>query len=61
MTYTSAQVAGQLGIARRSVQQLATYHGIGRLVTARLRLFSAADVERLRAISTGKRGRPKRS
>lgn len=58
---TSAQVAARLGIAPRTVRQLAAHHGIGTLVTPRLRLYSETDVRRLAAISTGKPGRPKRS
>lgn len=57
---TTAQVAERLGVAGRTIRDRAERYGIGTLVTARMRVFTPADVERLRPHITGKPGRPKR-
>lgn len=57
---TSAAMARALGVTPASVRRLAKQHGIGRLVTPRLRLFAPADLARLRAVSHGTPGRPRK-
>lgn len=55
---TTAEVARQLGVAPRTIRDQAARHGLGTLLTARTLVFTPAEVERLRARVTGKRGRP---
>jgi excisionase family DNA binding protein len=47
-TLTTADIARELGISPRLVRRLARQHQLGTLVTPRLRLFSAEDLERIR-------------
>lgn len=55
---TAGQVAAALGIDRRTVWRIARDNGIGEAVGPRLRLFTAADVERIRGLTHWKPGRP---
>ena len=57
---TTDQAAQWLGVTPRAVRSLATRYTLGTLVTPRLRVFTAAEFERLKTISDGTRGRPKR-
>lgn len=60
--YTSAEVARALGVAPRTIRQHCERRPeIGALVTNRLRLYSDADLERLRTLVTGTVGRPRRA
>ena len=56
---TAHQVAEHLGISPRTVRNVAARQGIGTLVTPRARLYTPADVERLRPHIRGTVGRPK--
>lgn len=56
---TSRQVSDRLGTAPKTISNVASRHGIGTLVTNRTRLYTEADVERLRQYLRGKVGRPK--
>lgn len=58
---TTAQVAERLGAPERTIRDRAKRYGLGTLATPRLRLFTEADVARLRPHITGRRGRPKRT
>ena len=57
---TTDTAAKRLGVTPRAVRALATRYTLGTLVTPRLRVFTAAEFERLKTISDGTRGRPKR-
>jgi hypothetical protein len=59
--YSTTDTATRLGIDPSRVRRLAERYGIGTKVGARAWVFTDADIERLRAISTGRAGRPKRS
>jgi hypothetical protein len=59
--YSTSDVATELGIDSSRVRRLAEKHGIGVKVNDRAWVFTDADIGRLRAISTGRAGRPKRS
>ena len=51
---TTAQVAQQLAVTPQTVNALARAHGIGTLVNPRCRMFTPADVAKLkRAMGTG--------
>lgn len=46
--YTTAQVAALLGVSDSRVRQIALTLGVGRKLSPRVRVFTAAEVERLR-------------
>ena len=54
-----AVVAGKLKRTETAIRHLAVRHGIGTLLNSRLRLFSDADVEQLKAIVKAGPGRPR--
>lgn len=56
---TATQAARALGIEPRSVRKLLQRYGLGRKLQ-REYILSPEDLETLRGISTGKKGRPKR-
>jgi hypothetical protein len=58
--YSTTDTATRLGIDPSRVRRLAEKYGIGTKVGARAWVFTDADIERLRAISTGRAGRPER-
>lgn len=58
--YTTSQVAAELGVTRSAVQKLQERYGVGRKV-GRFLVYSPEDLAKLREISTGKRGRPRRA
>jgi hypothetical protein len=59
--YSTTDTATRLGIDPSRVRRLAERYGIGTKVNDRAWVFTDADIGRLRAISTGRAGRPKRS
>jgi hypothetical protein len=59
--YSTTDTATRLGIDPSRVRRLAERYGIGTKVSARAWIFTDHDIGRLRAISTGKAGRPKRT
>lgn len=56
---TTRQVADALNIDRTHVSRLARQHGIGRTLGAATRVFTAADIEAMRAKLKPGAGRPK--
>jgi hypothetical protein len=59
--YTVAQIAGKLKKTTNAVRHAAKRHDIGTLSNPRLRLFSDADVIKLKAVLHDGRGRPRRA
>jgi hypothetical protein len=59
--YSTTDTATRLGIDPSRVRRLAERYGIGTKVGARAWVFTDEDIGRLRAISTGKAGRPQRT
>lgn len=57
---TTADVARRLGVQPVTIRAAALRHGVG-VVVAHVRLYTEADVARLRAVVPGKPGRPKAS
>ena len=57
--YSTNQVATMLGKAPVTVRKAAREHGIGRQA-GRARVFTAADIEKLRAIIREHSGRPQK-
>lgn len=57
--YTTTEAAARLGVSPQIVRLRARKNGIGRVVNARLRLFSDADLARLRAVARPP-GRPRK-
>lgn len=58
---TTAQAAEIIGIDPRSVRRLMRDHGLGRKMGPQFGMLTVAEMERIRAITPGKRGRPKRN
>lgn len=58
--HNTSNVAERLGIDPSRVRRLAQHHAIGTKVGPRSWVFTDEDVDRLRSVSTGKAGRPKR-
>ncbi len=52
---TVTEAAKTLGVSAIWARELCRDHGIGELITSRLRLLSAADVAKLRRLIGGKR------
>lgn len=58
--YSTNEAATRLGIDPSRVRRLAERYGIGQKIGPRAWVFTDGDLDRLRSISTGKPGRPKR-
>lgn len=56
---TAAQVAEQLGISTHRVAELARSRNVGTLITPRMRLFTAEDVEAMRERPVGRPAKPR--
>jgi DNA-binding transcriptional MerR regulator len=59
MPHTTREVARRLSIHPSRVRRLAERYGIGTKTDGGYLLFTDRDVDKLRARSTGKSGRPK--
>lgn len=59
--HSVAHVAGLLQRSGSTVRHVAVEHQIGTLVNPRMRLFSDADIERLKQVMHDSRGRPPKS
>jgi DNA-binding transcriptional MerR regulator len=57
--YTTKQVSDRLGISQRQVRTLAQNMQLGVLVNPRLRLFTEANIERMRQRDTQRGPKPK--
>ena len=53
-TYRTSEVAAIIGVSEGRVRQLALALRVGKLVTPRVRLFSARDVQRLESRIDGR-------
>ena len=45
--YTTAELAKLFGVSSRAIRAMAVRHNIGIALTSRLRIYTAADIERL--------------
>lgn len=57
---TTEDAAAAIGINRSSLSRLATRYDIGWRISPRVWLFAPEDVARLRGLSTGTAGRPRK-
>jgi hypothetical protein len=48
--FTTGDAAAELGVSDRRIRALCATHDIGEMVTDRLRLLTAADVEKLKTV-----------
>ena len=55
---TTSDVAKLFGVTSRAIARICSEHGIGTVVNSRLRILTAADVEKIRPLVHGKRGNP---
>jgi len=55
---TVAQVSAEIGASPRTVRRICQTHGMGVAVNPRMRMLTAADVERIRRLWHGAPGNP---